>query len=141
MNLIPVIREALGLKENEEFQLLRSNGTTYTVNYRFADNDELQWFDPDTDCWESSGAATLEKIIYGKVTVKKLPFKPKEGESYYYVIFYNGDIISTAYTKYSKSDVVKVNSGNCYRTKEEAETHVDEWMSKVYGKGWKELLK
>lgn len=141
MNLIPTIREALGLKENEEFQILKNDGTTYTVNYRFADNDELQWFDPDTDCWKSSSSITLGRIIYGKVSIKKLPFKPNEGESYYYVGFYSGEANSTIYTKHCQSDIVNANSGNCYRTKEEAEKHADEWMTKIYGEDWRELLK
>ena len=38
-------------------------------------------------------------------------------------------------------DKVQVKSGNCYRTEEEAEKHINEWMSKVYGKDWRELLK
>lgn len=85
MNLIPTIREALGLQENEEFQI---DGTMYAANYRFADNNMLQWFDSDTGYWESSHSTTLEKIIYGKVTVKKLPFKPNEYEAYYFVNLY-----------------------------------------------------
>lgn len=139
MNLIPVIREALELQENEEFSV--RCGTAYVLGkYRFT-KDRLEHFNVRDNCWEGTSSDLFAKLVHGIYKVDKLPFKPKEGESYYYVRFYNGDIISTAYTKYSKSDVVKVNSGNCYRTKEEAENHVDEWMSKVYGKGWKELLK
>lgn len=141
MNLIPVIREALGLEVNEEFQILKNDGTTYTLNYRFADNNKLQWFDSDKDCWKSSSQITLGMIIYGKVTVKKLPFKPNEYEAYYFVNLYFGTAEVSAFSKDFTADVIRVNSGNCYRTKEEAENHVDEWMSKVYGKGWKEWLK
>lgn len=141
MNLIPVIREALELKENEEFQILKNDGTTYAANYRFADNNELQWFDSDRDCWKSSSQITLGQIVYGKVTVKKLPFKPNEYEAYYFVNLYFGTVEVSAFSKDFTADAIRVNSGNCYRTKEEAETHVDEWMSKVYVKDWKELLK
>ena len=141
MNLIPVIREALGLKVNEEFQILKNDGTTYALNYRFADNNELQYFDSDKDCWKSSSSITLGRIVYGKVSIKKLPFRPEEGEAYYYVGFYRGDVISTYYMKGCQSDIVNENSGNCYRTEEEAEKHINEWMSKVYGENWKELLK
>lgn len=141
MNLIPVIREALGLKIEEEFQLVKSDGATYNSKYRFADNDKLQWFDPYTGCWNVSSPIMLEKIIYGQVTIKKLPFKPKEGEIYYYVGFYDGDVIGTSYTEWWRLNILNANSGNCYRTREEAKKHVDEWMSKVYGENWKELLK
>lgn len=141
MNLIPVIREALGLKVNEEFQILKNDGTTYTVNYRFADNDELQWLDTDTDCWKSSSSITLGMIVYGKVTIKKFPFKPNEGNLYYFIGLDKGDAIGTHYYSNIPHHKLRVKSGNCYRTEEEAENHVDEWMTKVYGKDWKELLK
>lgn len=136
MNLIPVIRESLGLKENEEFQI---DGTMYAANYRFADNNMLQWFDSDTGCWESSHSTTLEKIIYGQVTIKKLPFKPKDSEFYYYVSLYTGRVIRDRYTENNGANRVQVKSGNCYRTQEEAENHVDEWMTKIYGEDWREL--
>ena len=92
MNLIPTIREALGLEVNERFQLLKSDGTPYDLNYRFADNDKLQYFDSDRDCWKSSSPITLGQIVYGNVTVEKLPFKPEEGKIYYYVEFYTGEV-------------------------------------------------
>lgn len=142
MNLIPMIREALGLNIEEEFQLLKSDGTLYNnLKYRFANNDTFQWFDSDRDCWKSSSQITLGRIVYGQVAIKKLPFRPEEGELYYLVGFYTGDVISTCYAKECQSDIVNVKGGNCYRTEEEAEEHVDEWMSKVYGKDWRELLK
>lgn len=141
MNLIPVIRETLELEIEEEFQLVKSDGATYNSKYRFADNDKLQWFDPYTGCWNVSSPIMLEKIIYGQVTIKKLPFKPNEYEAYYFVNLYFGTVEVSAFSKDFTADVIRVNSGNCYRTKEEAENHVDEWMSKVYGENWKELLK
>ena len=141
MNLIPMIRETLGLEIEEEFQLLKSGGISYNSKYRFAYNDTLQWFDPYTGCRNVSSPTMLEKIIYGLATIKKQPFKPKEGEVYYHVGFHSGNVISTYYMKACQSDTLNANSGNCYRTEEEAEKHVDEWMSKVYGENWKELLK
>ena len=143
MNLIPVIRETLELEIEEEFQLVKSDGATYNSKYRFASNDTLQWFDTYTSwsCWNVGSPTMLEKIIYGQVTIKKLPLKPKEGELYYLVGFYTGDVISTCYAKECQSDIVNVKGGNCYRTEEEAEKHVDEWMRKVYGEDWKELMK
>lgn len=60
MNLIPVIRETLGLKIEEEFELLKSDGTLYNnLKYRFANNDTFQWFDSGT---ESESAINTMKI-------------------------------------------------------------------------------
>lgn len=141
MNLIPMIRETLGLEIEEEFQLVKSDGTTYDLKYRCASNDMLQWFDTYTGCWNVSSPTMLEKIIYGQVAIKKLPFKPKQNEKYYYVHLFYGKFGISEYDDNFTQDVVRVKSGNCYRTEEEAEKHVDEWMSKVYGENWKELLK
>lgn len=149
MNLIPMIRETLGLEIEEEFQLLlKSDGATYNSKYRFASNDTLQWFDTYTSCWNTSLPTMLEKIIYGQVTIKKLPFKPKEGKLYYFIDLDNGDAMGACYysnMSHHKSNMshhkLRVKSGDCYCTREEAEKHSDEWMSKVYGENWRELLK
>lgn len=141
MNLIPMIRETLGLGIEEEFQLVKSDGATYDLKYRFASNDTLQWFDTYTSCWNMSSPTMLEKIIYGQVTIKKLPSKPKEGGLYYFISLENGDAMGTFYCSGMSHHKLRVKSGNCYRTREDAEKHSDEWMSKVYGKNWKELLK
>ena len=138
MNLIPVIREALGLQEHEEFNLINPNEVPFPEHFRFASNS-LQIHYPQG--WEEANGMTLRALLRGDLKVVKLPFKPKEGEVYYYVEFYNGDVISTHYIKGCRLDTVNENSGNCYRTREEAKKHIDEWMSKVYGKNWKELLK
>lgn len=139
MNLIPVIREALELQENEEFSV--RCGTAYVLGkYRFT-KDRLEHFNVRDNCWEGTSSDLFAKLVHGIYKVDKPPFKPKEDEFYYYVGFYSGDVISTYYMKGCQSDIVNANSGNCYRTKEEAEKHVDEWMSKVYGENWKELLK
>ena len=138
MNLIPVIREALGLQEHEEFNLINPQRSVISRAFRFTSNS-LQIHYPQG--WEEAHDMTLRALLRGDLKVAKLPFRPEEGEAYYYVGFYSGDVISTYYMKGCQSDIVNENSGNCYRTKEEAEKHVDEWMSKVYGENWKELLK
>lgn len=137
MNLIPVIREALGLQENEEFNLINPNEGPFPEHFRFTSNI-LQIHYPQG--WEEAHGMILRELLRGDLKVVKLPFKPKEGELYYLVGFY-GDVIGTRYTKWCQSDILNANSGNCYRTEEEAEKHINEWMSKVYGKDWRELLK
>ena len=138
MNLIPVIREALGLQENEEFNLINPNEGPFPERFRFTSNI-LQIHYPQG--WEEAHGMILRELLRGDLKVAKLPFKPKEDEFYYYVGFYSGDVIGTSYTEYCQSDIVNANSGNCYQTKEEAEKHVGEWMSKIYGENWKDLLK
>ena len=138
MNLIPVIRESLGLQVNEEFNLINSNGVPFPEHFRFASNS-LQIHYPQG--WEEAHGTTLKALLRGDLKVVKLPFKPKEHEVYYFVNLHFGAMEWSAFNKDFRADVIRVNGGNCYRTREEAEKHVDEWMSKIYGENWKELLK
>lgn len=138
MNLIPVIRESLGLQVNEEFNLKNDRNVVFPDKFRFTDST-LQI--KEGERWFEARSMMFKLLLKGECEVVKLPFKPAEGERYYYVILYCGDVSRTAYMKNCKSDAIRANSGNCYRTEEEAEKHVDEWMSKVYGENWKELLK
>ena len=138
MNLIPVIREALGLQEHEEFNLIKPQRSVISRAFRFTSNS-LQIHYPQG--WEEAHSMTLRALLRGDLKVVKLPWKPKESGTYNYVNFYNGEIVQTIYVENCISDKTRVESGNCYCTREEAEKHVDEWMSKVYGENWKELLK
>lgn len=136
MNLIPVIREALGLQENEEFNLINANEVPFQERFRFA-SYTLQIHYPEG--WEEANGMTLKALLRGDLKVVKLPWKPKESEAYNYVNLYNGEIVQTIYVKNCISDKTRVESGNCYRTYEEAKEHVDEWMEKLYGKEWRKL--
>ena len=133
-----MIREALGLEVNEEFNLKNDRNVVFPDKFRFTDRT-LQI--KEGERWFEASSMMFKLFFKGEYEVVKLPFKPKEGELYYLVGFYTGDVISTCYAKECQSDIVNVKGGNCYRTEEEAEKHVDEWMSKVYGKDWRELLK
>lgn len=136
MNLIPVIREALGLQENEEFSLKNDRNVVLPDKFRFTDRTlqikEGNW-------WFESHSMMLQLLFKGECKVVKLRFKPKEGEDYYFVDLVSGDVYKTIYRQANKSDRVKVNSGNCYKTAEKAAKHVDEWMEKLYGKEWRKL--
>ena len=138
MNLIPVIREALGLQENEEFKIKDRKGLTVYNKCRFTHKGMQVNI---TGFWENSKNEIVGMLVKGQCEVVKLPFKPKEGELYHFVSLDNGDAIGTSYYSIIPHHKLRVESGNCYRTQEEAEKHSDEWMSKVYGENWEELLK
>ena len=95
MNLIPTIREALGLQEHEEFNLINPQRSVISRAFRFTSNS-LQIHYPQG--WEEAHDMTLRALLRGDLKVVKLPFKPKEDEVYYYVGFYDGDVIGTSYT-------------------------------------------
>ena len=138
MNLIPVIREALGLQENEEFHIRFDEDYVSFSKFRFTKECIEEIYE---NGWFKTEEFVLNKLINGEYEVVKLPWEPKESGTYNYVNFYNGQIVQTIYVENCISDKTRVESGNCYRTEEEAKKHVDEWMSKIYGENWKELLK
>lgn len=136
MNLIPVIREALGLEMNEEFNLKNEQNVVLPDKFRFTDRT----FQVEgNERWIETHCMMFKLLLKGECEVVKQPFKPKENEIYYFVHLENGDVYKTIYRPANKSDRVNVNSGNCYKTVEEAEKHVDEWMGKLYGKEWRKL--
>ena len=144
MNLIPITRETLRLEENEEFKIKFHTNVFSNKKFRFT-NKFLEEFYQNR--WYESDKDVLYGLITEKINIVKLPFKPKEGEDYYFVDVSTGYVCRTTYGVGYRHDVVRirealrVSSGNCYRTEEEAEKHVNEWMSKIYGENWKELLK
>ena len=138
MNLIPVIPEAQGLQENEEFNLINPNEGAFPEYFRFTSNT-LQIHYPQG--WEEAHGMTLRALLRGDLKVAKLPFRPEEGELYYFISLDNGDAMGAYYHSDMSHHKLRVKSGNCYYTREEAEKHSDEWMSKIHGENWKELLK
>lgn len=103
------------------------DGTTLAYNEALADVLNTIEEQPKVDGW-----IPVEE---------RLPFKPKEGGLYYFISLDNGDAMGAFYCSGMSHHKLRVKSGNCYCTREEAEKHSDEWMSKIYGENWKELLK
>ena len=138
MNLIPVIREALGLEVNEEFHIQFKAGYIGIGKYRITKNCIEEIFE---NGWVKTDECVLNYLIKGEYEAVKIPFKPKESERYHFVSLDSGKLVDTYYYSDMSDHKLRVESGNCYRTQEEAEKHLDDWMSKVYGETWRDLLK
>ncbi len=102
----------LGVNFDEEFEI---NGTTgkfkITESGLVYEDNTLQPF-------------TLINLLKGKYN--KLPWKPGCGKEYYFYSLINQTIKNKLWVK-SELDFWFYKIGNCYRTKEEAEAHIDEW--------------
>ena len=70
----------------------------------------------------------MNKLLSGTNEVEELPFRPGEGERYYYVCD-NGDI-SYYNNDFSVADLSIIALGNCFRTKAEAEANKDRILAK-----------
>lgn len=72
---------------------------------------------------------TLFMLLFSdNVKIIKKPWKPKEGEPYWYVQFdaNNNSIVGTSCWDQHSFDFTKYIIGNCFKTKEEAEEHIDD---------------
>lgn len=142
MNLIPKIAEALDIGLDEPFEIstrdgykicrffVRSDGVTYLEKYNKAFN---QWTQENTD--------EIGKIVVGAYLVRKLPFEPKKGDTYFRIVMNNTDncleVASDTWSGWTADYMCKF-CGNCFRTKAEAEKHKYEIYEKLTGKKWEE---
>ena len=127
MNYVKEVAELLGVELNEEFELLGDQTTKYRLVevgdfghcFEVKDNDKSYWRSP----YDDEGYASLEDLICGRYTIKKLPWKPKPGEEYYRPAFnFFGEPGSIRHTWYASIlDLALWKAGLCFRTAEEAE--------------------
>lgn len=119
MNLIPDIVESLGLEIGEKFYIRDTvdNGILSTNGVKIAfDFSDKGLRSPVC----TNDSLILMYLLNGRYEVvwKKKPFKPKKGDTYWYVAACNG------VNKYTWNDDVidffYYKSGNCFRTEGEA---------------------
>lgn len=131
MNLIPKIAEMLGVEIGEEFQIVPLDGI-----YRLSDFGlQTKLFLKSGERWESSKYIT--PLLTGQYQIKKIPFKPKKGETYYLVGWNSEQLISVSSVIWMNDvDYGLLYCGNCFRTEAEAEKHKYEIYEKLTGKRW-----
>lgn len=141
MNLIPKICELLGVEIGEEFNAKHANIGKILTN----SNEEPAIFKFGNDglyakCSDGSGEFFLigmGNFLKGDYEIVKLPFEPKDGESYFYVgWFIGGEEVCVFETKFYDCDTCYQHKycGNCFRTIAEAEKHKYEIYEKLTGK-------
>lgn len=128
----------LGVELEEEFMLDFRCST-----YKFTENG-LYFYDKNGHWWQCSNVL-LPKILKGEIAIKKLPWKPKGGDRYYYATWMvgaDGALIGTndsVYRAYFPPDCMNVDIGNCFKTREEAEAAKYEVYKRLTGKDWSEV--
>lgn len=141
MNLIPEIAKMLGVELEEEFEVCHYMDTCirYTERYKFVDNGLICADAGDKKVWGYASCQTLRDIVNGSLTVIKLPFEPKKGDTYFRIVMNNTDnclgIASDTWSGWTTDYMCKF-CGNCFRTKAEAEKHKYEIYEKLTGKKW-----
>lgn len=126
MNYYNQIAEMLGVELEEEFSLKAKDGEVLSNKYRISSVAGLLVRCDDE--WHKSGY--LDEIIRGKLTVVKLPWKPKTDEFYYYYSPYAGITYQERWLNTS-ADYCMWKLGNCFRTREEAVVKGKEIMESI----------
>ena len=135
-NYMADVAKLLGVELNDEFELNESNAIYKLSQYGF--------FFKCGGSWMRASDYLLIDIIKGEYEIKKLPWKPKPGEGYYYVGWLEACgkwTICADRTQYLMSydnDNLRVDIGNCFKTREEAEAQKYEIFKRLTGKDWHE---
>ena len=130
MNYYKQFAEMLGLELEQEFVLIdadgnRKNKCTYKIT-----EDGLLYKSPPFISWSINSLGTIGSLLNGDVKAVPKPWKPKKGDEYWRCRSKCGSVSSSIWL----DDVIDIcgwKSGNCFRTKEEAETKGKEIMEKI----------
>lgn len=117
INHMPEVAKMLGVEIGEEFYIGPYNAT-YVIR-----EDGLYSTSSEALCSD-----ILIKLLNGIWAIKRKPWKPFEGEDFFY-IDQKSHICSGYFHEKCLYDINLYKLGNCYRTKEEAEANRDKWVA------------
>ena len=132
-NYMADVARMLGVELNEEFEGVIPDETEHQpVRYQFNSNQ--------FGCWETEGGNSgfhvhwnlLLMILCGQAYIKKLPWKPKEGE-YYYFPAVDFQYSCPAAWHNCPIDFALKEAGMVFKTKEECEAALPELRKKYLG--------
>ena len=129
MNYMEELAQMLGVELNERFGICSTCSTDYIDPYEYYFTvDGLKVVANNGHVFPVDNIST--KLFTGEVTVKRKPWRPTDGEYYWYI-----DVKGNAYRSSwggddfpGMFDINLYKLGNCYRTKEEAEDSKDKWI-------------
>ena len=122
--------EMLGLELEQEFVLTDVDGNTKgELIYKFTE-DGLLYKSPTLVKWSKSSSDTILRLLNGNYKVVTKPWKPKKGETYWFFSYSMKQKMSSKWGD-GTYDLILWNAGNCFRTKEEAETKGKEIMEQI----------
>ena len=113
------VAKMFGVELRETFKIADDIFGKHPKYYRFAENVCLE-ASKDGVNWETADAGVLEDILIGDVRIIKLPWKPQEGDRYYFPC--PASIEKWDYSTWSERDVdyYRLNHGFVCKTMERA---------------------
>lgn len=130
MNYYKQFAEMLGLELEQEFVLIDADGNKKNkYTYKFTE-DGVVYKSPTFTNWSINSLGTIGSLLNGDVKAVPKPWKPKEGERYWY---YSGslNIIMAGKWCFGNYEMCLWNAGNCFKTEEEARTKCKEIMEQI----------
>ncbi len=124
----PYIKEVakiLGVEIGEVFTV-KINCEETIGSYMFMDTG-LKRLNAKGDCWVGVTDNTLELLLNETYAIDKKPWIPKNGD-FYYCIGVGGHINKTRFVTAALSDLLRLRTGNYFRTKEEAKANVENYL-------------
>lgn len=123
-NYMPEVAKILGVEIGEEFDVLDEDGEVRDYSpYKFTNETMVDYAGDEVNSW------LLHCLLDGKYTIKKCPWRPRDGEGYWYITC-NKDIYWNYFRTNNLCDLAFLNMGNCFPTKETAEAAVPEMLAK-----------
>lgn len=124
-NLIPEVAKLLGVEIGEEFRIKKYDNRKFKF---YKDGLKIKW-DGEND-WDIN-STWLMGLVTGEDEIIKLPWKPQKDAAFWYVGVDGGVYIVSIL-----SDTLRfylMQSGNCFRTRKEAEANADRIGKEIMG--------
>lgn len=128
MNYYKKIAEMLGVELGEKFSVKDCKTNEFNTSRYKITQEEGIMYSMDGEKWCRS--AILQSIINGSYSVVKLPWKPKEGELYWYYSKTLNQAISRNWDAKNYA-LCLWKCGNCFKTEKEANEKGEEIMKQI----------
>ena len=121
MNYWKQFAEILGLELGEEFSLVKPNGEKENEDTYKITEDGIYYQSVSHSAWWAESAETLDLLLMGDIKAMPKPWKPKTGEPYWYYSA-GWKEANFMHCEDDLCDMLCWKVGNCFKTKEEANT-------------------
>lgn len=131
MNYYKQFAEMLGLELGQEFSIIKSGFKKLDENIAYKiTEDGLYYKASPNGSWWVEPWKTLDDLLSGEFKAVPKPWKPSEGYKYWWYSIAWNQAIDNEFNS-SIGDLLHWKVGNCFKTKEEAETKGKEIMEQI----------
>lgn len=125
-NYMPEVARMLGVEIGEEFDVIYETGQKSDWGPYKITRDGLV---DESGNWTLHETA-LFNLLKGNYNFQKRPWRPKEGEGYYYIRSTDGFLSMSTFLSVDSTNLSLLNMGNCFPSKDAAEAAVHEMLEK-----------